>query len=325
MLNNQDFTWDRSKFIGGSDIGAILGLSKFRTPLQVWQEKVGQKVPKQDSLPLRFGTFAEDFVAQEYALATGNEVITHIEPFIHPQYPFLSGHIDRFVMLANAPLFTAASQLNTSTLLECKTASPFAKDEWGEPGTDEVPMSYLVQCAWYMLLTGCTRSDVAVLFSNSDFRIYSIAKDIQLENILLDRAVSFWDEHVLTKIPPLPISEADCKLLYTQSKVPNSIEATAEVLDMLQEVPKLNAAVSECEDRLSQIKQTIMQAMQDADTLSWNGKVLATWKAPKPSFKLDAKTITQDHPDLVAQYQMPITNSRRLVIKEGLLQMGAIA
>jgi putative phage-type endonuclease len=325
MLINQDFTWDRSKFIGGSDIGAILGLSKFRTPLQVWQEKVGQEVPKQNSLPLRFGSFAEDFVAQEYAMATGNEVTTHIEPFIHPQYPFLSGHIDRFVLRANTSLFTSSGQLNTSTLLECKTASPFAKDEWGDPGSDEVPMSYLVQCAWYMLLTGCTRSDLAVLFSNSDFRIYSITKDAQLENILLDKALAFWHAHVLTKIPPPPVSEADCKLLYLQSKESKSIEVTAEVLGILQEVPKLNAAVSECEDRLSQIKQALMQAMQDADTLSWNGKVLATWKAPKPSFKLDAKTITQDHPELAAQYQMPITNSRRLVIKEGLLQMGAIA
>jgi len=36
MLNNQDFTRDRHLYIGGSDIGAILGLSPYRTPLEVW-------------------------------------------------------------------------------------------------------------------------------------------------------------------------------------------------------------------------------------------------------------------------------------------------
>ena len=43
MLINQDFSVDRTKYIGGSDIGAILGLSKFRTPLEVWMEKTGKE------------------------------------------------------------------------------------------------------------------------------------------------------------------------------------------------------------------------------------------------------------------------------------------
>jgi len=320
MLINQDFTWDRAKFIGGSDIGAILGLSRFRTPLQVWQEKVGQQLAKPDSMPLRFGSFAEDFVAQEYTRATGNEVVTHLDPFIHPQYPFLSGHIDRFVSPKESSPINDGGKLNFTTLLECKTANPFAKDEWGEPGTDEVPMSYLVQCAWYMLLTGCTRSDLAVLFSNADFRIYSISKDHQLENLLLEKAVAFWEQYVLTNTPPPPIDEADCKLLYSQSKTSKRVEADLEIIHLVHELTDLHKQVQNSEDRISQIKQAVMSHMQDADTLSFNGNVLATWKAPKPSFKLDAKTFTQDHPDLAAQYQTPIANSRRLVIKESALQ-----
>jgi len=316
MLINQDFTWDRSKFIGGSDIGAILGLSKYRTPLQVWQEKVGQGAQAQDSLPLRFGSFAEEFVAQEYARSTGQLVSTHIEPFIHPKYDFLSGHIDRFVLPNNTPLLSSDGKLNTQTLLECKTANPFAKDEWGEIGTDEVPMSYLVQCAWYMLLTGCVRADIAVLFSNSDFRIYSIQKDEELEQLLVDRSVQFWNEYVLTKTPPPPANESDCKLLYAQSKCTKSIEASASLVSKLKELINLNKMLADCDERASQIKQAVMQEMQDADTLTLQGKKLATWKAPKPTLKFDTKTFTSDHPELATQYQVPIANTRRLVIKE---------
>ena len=68
---NHDFTQDRSKYLGGSDIGAILGLSPFKSPLAVWMEKTGKEVKPIDSLPLRFGSFAEEFVANEYAKATG--------------------------------------------------------------------------------------------------------------------------------------------------------------------------------------------------------------------------------------------------------------
>jgi putative phage-type endonuclease len=324
MLTNQDFTWDRTKYIGGSDIGAILGLSKYRTPLQVWQEKTGQDCAKQDSLPLRFGSFAEDFVASEYARATGLSVITHSEPFIHREHPFLSGHIDRFVLNPDTTLMDVEGKLNTATLLECKTANPFTKGEWGEVGSDEVPMSYLVQCAWYMLLTGCTKSDLAVLFSNADFRIYSIAKDRELENLLLDQAITFWHEHVLTKIPPPPTNELDCKLLYLQSRASKSVEVSTSTLGLLNDLPELNAKVEECEQRISQIKQAVMQEMKDADTLTRRGKTLATWKSPKPSFKLDLKKLEKEHPNLASQYQMPIANSRRLVIKECALNDGGI-
>jgi hypothetical protein len=55
--------------------------------------------------------------------------------------------------------------------------------------------------------------------------------------------------------------------------------------------------------------------MQDAEVLTFTGQTLATWKAPKPSYRLDAKKLEQAHPELIAQYQTPIGNSRRLVIK----------
>jgi hypothetical protein len=74
--------------------------------------------------------------------------------------------------------------------------------------------------------------------------------------------------------------------------------------------------LADCDERASQIKQAVMQEMQDADTLTLQGKTLATWKAPKPTIKFDAKTFTNDHPELATQYQVPIANTRRLVIKE---------
>lgn len=319
MLINQDFTWDRTKYLGGSDIGAILGLSRFRTPLQVWQEKVGQEVPVRDSMPLRFGSFAEEFIALEYAKQTGSTVAEHPEPFLHPEHPFLAGHIDRFVLEPSCPLFGGDGNLNTKVLLECKTANPFAKDDWGETGTDEVPMSYLVQCAWYLLLTGCDRADLAVFFSSSDFRIYTIHKDLELEKLLLERAVQFWHAHVLTNTPPPPICETDCKLLYPKATASKSIELKDSTLALLKELPGLNQTAQECEERISQIKQAVMQEMQDADTLLWQGKTIATWKQPKPSFKFDSKKFTDEHPDLSGQYQVAIANSRRLIIKDSLL------
>ncbi len=68
------FHADRLTGIGGSDLAAILGLSKWRSPYQVWLEKTGRSQPDLSTLPMRWGTYAEEFVAREYAERTGRGV-----------------------------------------------------------------------------------------------------------------------------------------------------------------------------------------------------------------------------------------------------------
>jgi len=316
MLNNQDFALLRAKSLGGSDIGAVLGLSKYRSAVDVWMEKTGKEVGVRDSLPLRFGQFAESFVASEYALATGLCLATHDAAVIHPQHEYMHGHIDRFVLDGDKPLISEDGRITASRILECKTANPFAQSDWGDPGSDQVPLSYLVQCVWYMMLTNIDRTDLAVLFGNADFRIYEISRDLELEQMVLERAVSFWENHVLRDTPPAAISESDYKTLFGKSTVSKSVEAPAETCELIKKLKSLNEQIDSYEQEISQIKQSIMGQMQDAEVLTFHGQTLATWKAPKPSLRLDAKKLTEEHPDLVHQYQVPIQNSRRLVIKE---------
>jgi putative phage-type endonuclease len=312
MLINQDFSVDRSKYIGGSDIGAILGLSRFRSPLEVWMEKTGKETKRLDSLPLRFGSFAEEFVATEYARATGFELIHDESIYIHPEHAFMSAHMDRFVLEGGAASSTSAP----TRILECKTANPFSSGDWGEVGSDEVPMSYLCQCIWYMAITNINKVDLAVLFGNSDFRIYEINRDLELEAVILQKASLFWSEYVLKDIAPPAQSEADCQTLFKKGDSTKSIEAHSETLELSRRLALLNSEIGTREEEISSIKQNIMNQMGEAETLTYQGKVLATWKAPKPSFRLDSKALETDHPEITSNYKIPVQNSRRLVIKE---------
>ena len=334
MLINQDFSVDRTKYIGGSDIGAILGLSRYRTPLQVWMEKTGKDTKKSDSLPMRFGSFAEGFVASEYARATGFELIHDESIYIHPSHSFMSAHIDRFVLpksdlssARNRTSDTKCTGVNSidddqnnpilfSRILECKTANPFATNEWGEAGTDHVPMSYLCQCIWYMAITGIDKTDLAVLFGNSDFRVYEITRDLDLEELVIQKAMGFWHQYVLKDIPPPISSEQDCQLLFSRGDATKAVKASQETLELTKRLHILNNEIAVYEKEISDIKQVIMNQMGQAETLMFKENVLATWKAPKPSFRLDAKKLESEHPELCANYKMPIQNSRRLVFKE---------
>jgi putative phage-type endonuclease len=316
MLNNQDFALLRAKSLGGSDVGALLGLSKYRSAVDVWMEKTGKETAVRDSLPLRFGQFAEEFVASEYTLSTGLSLASHDAAVIHPEYQYMHGHIDRFVLDGNLPLIDGDGKITASRILECKTANPFAQSEWGEVGSDQVPLSYLVQCVWYMMLTNIDRTDLAILFGNADFRIYEINRDLELEKMVLERAKSFWEKHVLKDIPPPATSESDYKILFGKSTVGKLVEAPAQICELIKKLKSLNEQVEHYESEISQIKQSIMGQMQDAEVLTYQGQTLATWKAPKPSLRLDAKRLSEEYPDLVNKYQVPIQNSRRLVIKE---------
>jgi len=317
MLNNQDFTHIRASFLGGSDIGAILGVSKHRSAMDVWLEKTGKKVNRKDRFALRFGSFAESFIADEYALLTGETLADHPHGLIHPKLSFCVGHIDRFILEnQELPLFTADGVLNAKKLLECKTANHFSQADWGEPGSDAIPLPYLCQCLWYLGITNLTEIDVAVLLGGSNLRIYTITRDLDLQSLMFEKAASFWAEHVQKDMPPKPQSVNDCQALFQRSCVDKSIEANPQTITLIQQLKTLEAQAQAEEGQIESIKQQIMQTMADAEVLTYFGKPIVTWKAPKPSYRIDTKRLSLEHPELVKAYQSPIKSGRRFVVKD---------
>lgn len=303
--------------LGGSDIGPLLGLSPYKTALQLWAEKVcmGSGGAK-DALHLRFGHYVEPFIAQEYERQTGLRTVIHEPAIFHPDEDFMYAHVDRLV-LSGAQERSAQGQLgHAQTLLECKTASVYKKDEWGEPGSDQVPASYLVQCVWYMAITQCKRADLAVLLGNQDFRIYQIQRDMELENLVLDHARQFWFDHVLSKVPPSPVTEEDIRTLYPKEVSGHVVEADHELLASLKSYKTTQAKISELTDQCDALRQNILKRMGEAEKITSNNKVLATWKSSKPARRLDTKALAAAHPELVERFMMQGAMSRRFVVRE---------
>ena len=176
-------------------------------------------------------------------------------------------------------------------------------------------MSYLAQCHWYLALTQLDRCDLAVLFGNSEFRIYQIARDLELESALIEKAVHFWQHHVMTDAPPNPQSLSDYQHLFHTEVAGKTIAASTQDLELITQFHTLTKELGDKEQVLSQIKEQIMAHMGDAEKLCHQDQVLATWKRPKTSFRFDSKRFELEHPELYPVYQTPIANSRRLVFK----------
>jgi predicted phage-related endonuclease len=167
-----------------------------------------------------------------------------------------------------------------------------------------------------MAITGIAKTDLAVLFGNTDFRIYCIARDRELENLILEKAHHFWHEHVLKDIPPPVQSPEDCQMLFERSDPSKTLEANTETLALLARLQTLNQQGNACDEEITALKTQIMAQMQDAEVLAHQGQILATWKAPKPSFRLDAKRLEMEERAIYEKYKVASQVSRRFVLKD---------
>lgn len=289
------FHAERMQGLGGSDIAAALGYSAFKSPVQLYMEKTGRIADDSESMRLRFGQHAEEFVAQEYSRATGYRVQRFNPMLRHPTFKNIIGHVDRLVIPAGAKVAAHKGEIRTDRGLEAKTVDSFVyrtSGEWGDPGTDQVPTYYLIQCATYMGLTGCSRWDLAALVGSGsgELPIYHMARDRDLEDELFHRAQEWWDTHVAKDVAPEPRSEDDIALLYPQARQKEEIEANEEVAVAIGMLKSTKETIAEHEEYAAELALKIKRFMGHADILLGpDGKKLATWSNRKgrSSFDLD--------------------------------------
>jgi putative phage-type endonuclease len=315
-----EFLAERLTGLGGSDIGAILGLSPYKTAVDVWAEKTGRSEPVLETLQMRFGTFAEEFVAREYSAITGRSVQRFTPMLRHPTAPLI-GHVDRLVIPDGQKRASHHREIRTDTLLEAKTASAFAayrEEEWGAAGSDAVPMAYLVQVATYRILTGCPHADLAVLFGNQEVRVYHLHHDPELEEMIVARAAEWWQRHVVADLAPAPSTEGDLKLLYPQS-TPRAAEANDEIISKVKALHRVRTGIAALEAQADDTTIAIKSAMGDAELLTWQGRTIATWKSAKPGRKTDWKSVAAAVAADQAQidkFTNETAGSRRFLLKD---------
>ena len=284
----------RKKGIGGSDAGAILGVSPWKTPLQVYMDKVGATDPIQDNDSMFWGRTLEPVIRQRYADVTNRKVVVPDTLITHPKFEFMIGNLDGIT--------------SDNRVLEIKTAR--SAEGWGEPGSNEIPDSYMIQVQHYMLITAIPVADVAVLIGGSDFRIYEVPAEPELMELMIEKETGFWSR-VINRDPPEPITYQDMLLKYGRTSKESRVQADVVAMAAVARLKEIKAIVKE-EDKL---KTVIMAAFGESDTLMDNNKVLATWKAGNGSKRFNAKLFEAENPELYKKYIVRSEPTRRLLLK----------
>lgn len=265
-MDREVFLARRKAGIGGSDVAAILGISPWRTPLDVYLDKTGRAVEVPPTEAMRLGTELEDYVARRYAEQTGATVLRHEEQMM---VGHCTGNIDRYV--ASDPDDSIAS---ARVGLECKTSS-------GNRIWDEVPVYYVTQVQHYMgLLPQIERFDVAVLFLSprKEFRIYPVQRDDETIEKQTAYCNQWWEDHIIKDIPPEPSNTAECVRLYAKPQHEEK-RLTLQGYSACVELKEIKTQIAALEKREDELKTAVMRELGEMDTGTYDGKQVVTWRS----------------------------------------------
>lgn len=271
MLNEKNLE-NRKKGIGASEAAIVLGLNDNISPYQLWRVKTGRDQPADLSdIPIVYwGSVHEEPIAQHYAKIMNCKVRRVTNTLFHKKHPWMLCHLDRKIE-------------NQSKVLECKFAM-FARDQWGESGSDVVPMPYIVQVQHQLAVTGYEEADLAVLIGGYDFRVYHFKRDEELIETIISKLAEFW-KCVETDTPPPLRDSVDAKLAYPFNQG-NLLPAEKEIITTVVEYNHALAQENEIKEKKNQLKDKLTLYIKDADGIRTDTEVLATWKARKDGVRV---------------------------------------
>ncbi len=297
MLTNEQLAL-RKTGIGGSDAAAVLGLSPFATPLSIYHDKKSTSTHKHVTPQMHWGNLMEPVIRNEYEKVIGQSVML-TDTQRHPKYSFMLANLDGIVPYRN--------------LVEIKTSSH--EFGWGESGSSTIPLHYKIQCQHYMTITGYDKVDIPVLIGASDFRIYHLQEDKELQALCIEGEKNFWENYILKDIEPSPVTYNEVIEKYGKESIPSSIKATDKIIEHVKDLNAIHSIQKSFEEDAKKIKTEIMKYMGINEILMNDNKPIVTWKMAKASSSFDKATFKKDHPELYSKYRIKGTPSRRFLTK----------
>ena len=311
MLTAQELA-ERKTGLGGSDAAAALGLSRWMTPLQLYRDKLDIESPVVDGEHIEFGNEMEPVVANIFERRmreAGNDIKVVIDKRFHraANHPFMVAHIDRAIEGEIIPGEGKAG-------LECKNASQFVADEWGESGTDHVPLYYLTQAVHYSIVLDVRVWYLAVAIGGNQMRWYRIEASDDIRDQIITGEAAFWDM-VTNQTPPPPSNLEDIARLYEKADRGSPIVASPDILQCIEALRDVKVSAKQIAEKEKQLKMTIQGFMQNNTTLVHpdnHAMNLATWN-PVTAKKVSTKALREQYPDVAEALQTESTYRRFLL------------
>lgn len=306
---------DRSTYLGGSDVAAILGVSPWTTPFMLFQKKTGAYVEELSPAKRRIlerGARWEPIVLEmmiDELTDRGHDVelIASNRRYLDPECSFLAAEIDAELIVDGEPVNG-----------EMKTAGYFAAGAWGEYDSNEVPIYYLAQVMHGLMIQPRQRTVIAAV-TGFDERpmIRWVDRDEETIAAIRAREIEFW-QRIQSGEAPDPVTPDDVKWLYPKDSGA-TLDADIELLEACGDLKALKANAKDLDAQIELLATKVKARMGEAAALLGpNGKPIATWKSNKDGSETDWKAVaTEARADaaLIAHHTKTTPGARPFLIK----------
>ncbi len=287
----------RKQGIGGSDAAAVCGISRYKSPVELWMEKTDQLPYQEAGEAAYWGTQLEDLVKAEFTKRTGIEVKAVDQILQSAEHPFMLANLDG---ICEHPDYGICG-------FEAKTASAYKANEW----ENTIPDEYQLQIQHYMAVTGYKGFYIAVLIGGNTFRWKFIERDEELISMLIKIESNFW-RHVQECIPPvLDGSSASSQFLAQRfaHPVPKSQIALPDTAaDLILEYDTACEELERITEQKQKAENLLKQMLGENEIGTINNRTI-TWKSVSQE-RLDTKTLKAEHPALYQKYANKISYRR---------------
>lgn len=198
MEARQDWLERRRAGIGASDAASVIGLSPYRSNVQLWREKTGREASKDISgLPyVQYGIQAEEHLRNLFALDYPQYSVkyTPYEIIKNSEHPFILATLDGELLDGKRH---GVLEIKTSTIL-----SPAQWQQW----KGRIPDHYYAQVCHQLLATGYEFSVLKAQLKYGDgasVRHYFFEREAMVDDLayLLNAELDFW-KYVTDDIEP---------------------------------------------------------------------------------------------------------------------------
>lgn len=303
--NREEWLQYRQEGIGSSEVATILGLNPFETPYELWRRKKGLDAPKEENFAMKAGHYLEDAVSMFWHDETGRDIIKRSAIdwlILNTDKPYMRVSPDRTYWLSD-------SRKNSDKgILECKTTQ-MTVDE------DDLPKHWFCQVQYQLGVAEMQQGSLAWLCSGRQFGYKDIALVPEFFAWLEEEVTKFWVDNIQGNIEPDATSVADVLLKYNRHTDGKVIEVADDIYTAVNDLKALKEEIAKLDEQKEALESKIKLGFGDAEAISYGGQTIATWKAPKPSEKFDAKAFTKAHPDLAKEFTSPYQGARRFLIK----------
>lgn len=292
---------DSKATITGNDVGGILGVSNYSSPLEVYLSKV-MGCEEKVSEALELNSEMKDFICDKFSRSNADIKVLKIKDTLKSKYcDFATTKIDRKLR-----------QNGESGVLHVKIASQYTKEAWeGE----NIPMEYYLKILWSLYVTGCKWGYYAVIVGGNTYIQKRVERNDDMIKVMLSGVKTFRENYILKGVLPNIDGEKTTGIaldkLYEREdnlKVNLGDEAMPLVKKreaLKAEAKELNKYILECENKIKALMKKASIAYVD------NKKI--TWRACTKS-SLDGKALMRDYPDIHKKY-LKETKYNRFEIK----------